>query len=92
VFGLWLNVVTGLALVSAPDQGADQSDFYLKLSLIAAGLLILRATLHACVKLAISGDEVAGGGLAVGPPRSSGRLLAYTYPSRHPANDSAQVS
>ena len=46
-FGLWLNVVTGLALLLAyPTKALTNPVFYLKLSLIAGGLLILRATLR----------------------------------------------
>src|SRR5918993_5367391 len=46
-FGLWLNVVTGLALLLAyPTKAITNPVFYLKLALIAGGLLILHATLR----------------------------------------------
>jgi len=82
-FGLWLNVVTGLALVIGyPTKALTNPDFYLKLSLIAAGLLILRATLRRVrEEIAISGTTklLAAVSLVVWAAAiTSGRLLAYT--------------
>ena len=82
-FGLWLNVVTGLALVLAyPTKALTNPVFYLKLSLIAGGLLILRTTLRRVRdSLAISGTTklLAAVSLVVWAAAiASGRLLAYT--------------
>ena len=82
-FGLWLNVVTGLALLLAyPTKALTNPVFYLKLSLIAGGLLILRATLRRVREsLAISGTTklLAAVSLIVWAAAiASGRLLAYT--------------
>jgi len=82
-FGLWLNVVTGLTLVLAyPTKALTNPDFYLKLLLIAGGLLILRATLRRVRDgLATSGTTklLAAVSLLVWAAAiTSGRLLAYT--------------
>ena len=82
-FGLWLNVVTGLALVLGyPTKALTNPDFYLKLSLIASGLLILRATLRRVREdLAMTGTTklLAVVSLVVWAAAiTSGRLLAYT--------------
>jgi len=82
-FGLWLNIVTGLALVLAyPTKALTNPVFYLKLSLIAGGLLILRATLRRVRdSLAISGTTrlLAAVSLVLWAAAiASGRLLAYT--------------
>src|SRR6187397_2816817 len=46
-FGLWLNVLTGLALLLAyPTKALTNPVFYLKLALIAAALIILRPLLR----------------------------------------------
>src|SRR5687767_8853495 len=45
-FGLWLNVITGIALLLAyPTKALTNPVFYLKLALIAVALLILRTLL-----------------------------------------------
>jgi hypothetical protein len=82
--GFWLNVVTGIALVLAyPTKALTNPVFYLKLTLIAVALVVLRTqlrqlrsvewapspptTLLAIVSL-----------LAWGTAITAGRLLAYT--------------
>jgi hypothetical protein len=80
--GLWLNVLTGIALVLGyPTKALTNPVFWVKLGLIAASLLVLRAILR--------------GMRAAAPPRAltwlaaasligwagaifAGRLLAYT--------------
>jgi hypothetical protein len=82
-FGLWLNVVTGFALVLAyPTKALTNPVFYLKLALIAGGLLILRATFRRVREttgksgttklLAVASLVVWAAAIA------AGRLLAYT--------------
>jgi hypothetical protein len=82
-FGLWLNVVTGLALLLGyPTKALTNPVFYLKLSLIAAGLQILRVTVRRVRDgLAMSGTTklLAAVSLIVWAAAiTSGRLLAYT--------------
>jgi hypothetical protein len=82
-FGLWLNVVTGVALLIAyPTKALTNPVFYLKLTLIAVALLILRATLrHVRGATPISGrvKALAAGSLVVWAATiTAGRLLAYT--------------
>jgi hypothetical protein len=82
-FGLWLNVATGLALLLAyPTKALTNPVFYLKLALIAAGLLLLRETLrHVRERPTISGATklLAGVSLVVWAAAiAAGRLLAYT--------------
>ena len=82
-FGLWLNVVTGLALVLAyPTKALTNPVFYLKLLLITGGLLLLRATLRRLrEEPAISGRTklLAAVSLVVWAAAIvAGRLLAYT--------------
>lgn len=46
-FGLWMNVLSGVALLLGyPTKALTNPVFYSKLGLIAAALLILRATLR----------------------------------------------
>lgn len=82
-FGLWLNVLTGLALLLAyPTKALTNPVFYLKLALIAGGLLILRTTLRRIQE----GPAVSGGTkllaavslLVWAAAIAAGRLLAYT--------------
>ncbi len=82
-FGLWLNVLTGLALLLAyPTKALTNPVFYLKLSLIAAGLLILRVTLRRIRE----GPTISGGTKVLAAVSlvvwaaaiAAGRLLAYT--------------
>ena len=82
-FGLWLNVLTGLALVLAyPTKALTNPVFYAKLALIGAALLILRATLRRMREgLALSGSTkmLAAVSLVVWAAAiAAGRLLAYT--------------
>ena len=81
--GLWLNVVTGLLLLIAyPTKALTNPVFYLKLTLIAAALLILRATLRRIRESAqISGTTRVLAVLSLvvwAATITAGRLLAYT--------------
>ena len=81
--GLWLNVVTGLALLLAyPTKALTNPVFYLKLTLIAAGLQILRATLQRVregLAMARSTKQLAALSLVIWAAAiTAGRLLAYT--------------
>ena len=81
--GFWLNAASGiLLLIGYPTKALTNPVFYLKLSLIAGGLLILRATLRRVREsLAISGTTklLAAVSLIVWAAAiASGRLLAYT--------------
>jgi hypothetical protein len=82
-FGLWVNVLTGLALLLAyPTKALTNPVFYLKLSLIAGGLLLLRATLRRVREApAISGNTKLLAALSLvvwAAAIVAGRLLAYT--------------
>jgi hypothetical protein len=82
-FGLWLNVVTGLALLLAyPTKALTNPVFYLKLALIAVALLILRETIRRIRRdSAISGTTkvlAAASLVAWAATITAGRLLAYT--------------
>lgn len=81
--GLWMNVLSGLALLIAyPTKALTNPVFYLKLGLIAAALVILRIVL----RRALSDEAIPR--LAKGLAAASlicwagaivtGRLLAYT--------------
>lgn len=82
-FGFWLNAVTGVALVLAyPTKALTNPVFYLKLGLIAAAVVMLRAVLRrlrqgesesrALKILAIA--SLVSWAAAI----TAGRLLAYT--------------
>ena len=91
--GFWLNAVSGVALLIAyPTKALTNPLFYVKLSLIAAGIwtftLIRRRIFRDPVSLPVSSHSSASRGLtllAVASPVcwagaiTSGRLLAYTY-------------
>ena len=82
-FGLWLNVATGLALLLAyPTKALTNPVFYLKLTLIAGGLLLLRATLRRvreATAISSSTKLLAVGSLVIWAAAiAAGRLLAYT--------------
>ena len=82
-FGLWLNVVTGVALLVAyPTKALTNPVFYLKLTLIAAGLQTLRTTLRRVRDgLAMSRPTTRLAALSLViwiAAITSGRLLAYT--------------
>jgi hypothetical protein len=82
-FGLWVNVLTGIALVLAyPTKALTNPVFYLKLALIAVALAILRSILRrtampvpapGVVKVLALASLVAWVGAI-----TAGRLLAYT--------------
>jgi len=82
--GLWLNVISGVALlVGYPTKALTNPVFYLKLSLIAVALVILKAVrwraftdeaMSGTVKILATASLVCWAGATV-----AGRLLAYTY-------------
>lgn len=82
--GLWLNVISGIALLIAyPTKALTNPVFYLKLGLIAVALSILRV-----VRRRALADEATPGTLKKFAVASlvcwagaitAGRLLAYTY-------------
>ena len=81
--GLWLNVVTGLALLVAyPTKALTNPVFYAKLALVAAGLAILRTTLRrvdTSGATSASTKLLAAASLVVWAATiTAGRLLAYT--------------
>jgi hypothetical protein len=87
--GLWLNVLSGLALLAAyPTKALTNPVFYLKLALIAAALAILRtvrrevltseAPAIAPIDRSLKGLAVASLACWIGAI-AAGRLLAYTY-------------
>ena len=81
--GLWVNVVSGLALLLAyPTKALTNPVFYLKLGLIAAALVILRVILRrtrdgvaesGATKLLAAASLMLWAGAI-----TAGRLLAYT--------------
>lgn len=81
--GLWVNVLSGIALLVAyPTKALTNPVFYLKLSLIAASLVVLRAILRrtgAAQAPPFTTQMLASASL-VGWAASitAGRLLAYT--------------
>ena len=82
-FGLWLNVVTGVALLLGyPTKALTNPVFYLKLSLIVVGLVILRATLRRvreASEISRTTKVLAALSLIVWAATiAAGRLLAYT--------------
>ena len=87
--GLWLNVASGIALLVAyPTKALTNPVFYLKLTLIATALLLLRAIwgqvfreggpppdpMPAGVRLMAAASMVCWAAAI-----TAGRLLAYTY-------------
>lgn len=86
--GLWMNVLSGIALVAAyPTKALTNPIFYIKLALIAAALVILRA---------VRRSQLVDGTMPSARPQSvkalaitslvcwaaaivAGRFLAYTY-------------
>ena len=82
--GLWMNLFSGIALVIAyPTKALTNPVFYLKLGLIAAGLVMLRAMLRP-LRTAQPQDTRAMRVLATASlvawaaTITAGRLLAYT--------------
>jgi hypothetical protein len=82
-FGLWVNVLSGIALVIAyPTKALTNPVFYLKLALIAAALAILRSivgrvgpeqTVPATTKLLAAASLLVWAAVI-----TAGRFLAYT--------------
>lgn len=82
-FGLWLNILSGVALLLAyPTKALTNPVFYLKLTLIAVALMILRSILRrtamavparGVVKVLAAASLVSWVGAI-----TAGRLLAYT--------------
>lgn len=84
-FGLWLNVLSGIALLLAyPTKALTNPVFYLKLTLIAVALVILRSMLRRTATPAPAPAPGVVKVLAVASLVSwvgaitAGRLLAYT--------------
>ena len=82
-FGLWVNVISGLALLLAyPTKALTNPVFYLKLTLIAVALAILRVILKRIAQGEVDTPvmrTMAVGSLIVwGATITTGRLLAYT--------------
>ena len=82
--GLWVNIVTGVALLLAyPTKALTNPVFYLKLGLIAVALVLLRPLLRRARDAAAVGTTgtrlLAAASLAVWAAAiAAGRLLAYT--------------
>lgn len=81
--GLWMNVLTGVVLLLGyPTKALTNPVFYLKLALIAAALVVLRAILRRigtqtpCATTSILAAALLIGWVAA---ITAGRLLAYTY-------------
>jgi hypothetical protein len=73
-FGLWLNVLTGIALLLAyPTKALTNPVFYLKLALIGASLAVLRAMVRKPSKM-LAVMSLVGWTAAI----TAGRFLAYT--------------
>lgn len=82
--GLWVNIVTGVALLLAyPTKALTNPVFYLKLGLIAVALVLLKPLLRRARDAASAGTAgtrlLAAASLAVWAAAiAAGRLLAYT--------------
>jgi hypothetical protein len=85
--GLWLNVASGLMLlVGYPTKALTNPVFYLKLTFIAAALMLLRS-----IRRSLGDDPMprrlrllAGASLGCWAGAiAAGRLLAYTYTRIH---------
>ena len=81
--GLWVNVLTGIALlIGYPTKALTDPVFYLKLGLIAASLVVLRAILRRTSGMQaatgttkmLAAVSLVGWAAAI----TAGRLLAYT--------------
>jgi hypothetical protein len=78
-FGFWLNFFSGIALlIGYPTKALTNPVFYLKLSLVAAGVWLVgrirdRTESGGAKGLAIASLVCWGGAI------TAGRLLAYTY-------------
>jgi hypothetical protein len=80
--GLWLNVLTGIALlIGYPTKALTNPVFYLKLGLIAAGLVVLVSLLRRVAGAAPTRQAklLAVASLLIWTATiTAGRLLAYT--------------
>lgn len=81
--GLWMNVLSGIALLIAyPTKALTNPLFYLKLGLIAVALAILRAMVrrvrHGGPIAGATSILAAGSLLTWGATIAAGRFLAYT--------------
>jgi hypothetical protein len=73
-FGLWMNVLSGIALVMAyPTKALTNPVFHLKLALIVMSLLVLRALFRRPTKT-LAVVSLVGWAAVI----TAGRLLAYT--------------
>ncbi len=86
-----MNLFTGIALlIGYPTKALTNPVFYLKLGLIAAGLVILRAIFRrtGSAQAAMGVTKVLAAALLIAwiATITAGRLLAYTY--TRPAVDS----
>ena len=87
--GFWLNAVSGAALLIAyPTKALTNPVFYVKLTLVAAGLVQARWILRHIPHAAATGDDWMPRAMKVRASLSlvcwlsavtAGRLLAYTY-------------
>ncbi len=82
-FGLWMNVLSGIALLIAyPTKALTNPLFYLKLGLIAVALMILRTLvrrIHPVRPIPATTKALAVASLmAWAATISAGRFLAYT--------------
>ena len=88
-FGLWLNVISGIALLIAyPTKALTNPLFYIKIGLVATALAILRAVRRRALTGAAAPAESEGrntkrlalASLACWAATiAAGRFLAYTY-------------
>ena len=88
-FGFWLNAVSGVGLLIAyPTKALTNPVFYLKLALIAAGLVLARSIGRRAFSEPLSAEDASPQRLKVLAAASivcwfgaitAGRLLAYTY-------------
>jgi len=80
-FGLWLNVITGICLIIAyPTKALTNPVFYLKLTLIAIALLMMKPIRRAVAAGAGSTKRLAVASLVCWAGAiTAGWLLAYTY-------------
>jgi len=82
-FGLWMNVLSGIALLLAyPTKALTNPVFYLKLGLIAAAVVVLRTILRriSAAQAAPGTTKMLAAASLVGwaAAITAGRLLAYT--------------
>lgn len=88
-FGFWLNFVSGVALLIAyPTKAVTNPVFYLKLSFIAAAMVLFMAINRRLFRTPVSHNPAGSGSVTRLAAASlvcwtgaitAGRLLAYTY-------------